>query len=608
MTTFSGSLADRVWESCSGNCGSSGNFILNGPLQGYQSFGSGVAPGSTVPYFATDSVNWETGLGIWSGGQIQRSTVYESNNANTNVNFSGANLSVSLDVPSAIFNSFLTGISSGQIQSGQIAAGAVNAINLASGVGGSATITSGAITSGMLGNASVVAGSIASGVIPASFALTSGIITSGYLGNASVTSGNIASGAIGASAIASGVIPTIPPSVLVSGAIQSGMIANGAVVAGSIASGVIPASFVLSSGIVQSGELGAGSVNTINITAGAVGLTQLGSGVTFPQQNTVYTPTAYNAGETIASGMPLSLTASGYMQAAMASIATRMPAFAITPVPILSGAMANPLVIGKVYQGSAAYSGTIGQPVYVGRSGGIVWASGGLNSGGFQSGDIVQALGVADSASGSFVTIGDAFTYGGIVIASGSIAQYQLASGVGGNSFTLTSGIVTSGFIGVGAVTSGNIASGVITQAVIGSGFQPSYFGTTTETVSGCVAMCFNSGGFVQVAMAAQPLSRMPAAGLNLTNALSGQVIQWSPTGFVQSVAAGTGATFSGAAAAGARLWVGASGQITTKGAFGSFSGALGQCVGMPVGSGFFWNMNPAPCFSGGPVSLPGNF
>jgi len=257
---------------------------------------------ATVPYVCTDNTNWETGLGVWSGGQIQRNTIYQSSYQNTNVNFSGANLNVFLDTPAAVFATYLTGITSGQISSGMLGAGSVVASSIASGVlPSSFTLSSGIISSGSLGAASVNTPNYSSGSIPqtalasgvggSSFTLTSGIVVSGDIGNNAVNSGNISSGSIGqyhlgsafsvgqitSGQIASGVIP--PAFSLSSGIVGSGMLANASVVSGSIASGVLPVSFSLASGIVTSGDLGAASVNTPNYASGSIPQSALASGV-----------------------------------------------------------------------------------------------------------------------------------------------------------------------------------------------------------------------------------------------------------------------------------------------------------------------------------------
>ncbi len=147
--------ADRTWETCSGNPGISGNFVLNGPPAGYQGFSGNIVNGNVVPYVAEDAAGtskWETGLGTWSGGQIQRTTIFESTNGNTNVNWSGNNINVKLAPTASQFASYLTAITSGQIVSGMIGNGAVNSGNIASGQIGLPHLVSGLIVQQLSNN------------------------------------------------------------------------------------------------------------------------------------------------------------------------------------------------------------------------------------------------------------------------------------------------------------------------------------------------------------------------------------------------------------------------------------------------------------------------
>jgi hypothetical protein len=82
-----------------------------------------------------------------------------------------------------------------------------------------------------------------------------------------------------------------------------------------------------------------------------------------------------------------------------------------------------------------------------------------------------QAGGGASLTSGSVTSgfIGNAAVVSGS-IGSGQIGQFHLASGVGGGGASLTSGSVTSGFIGNAAVVSGSVGSGQIGTIHFSSG------------------------------------------------------------------------------------------------------------------------------------------
>lgn len=86
-------------------------------------------------------------------------------------------------------------LSSGQVQSGNIASGAVGSFHLSSGC-----IISGRISSGVIGSFHIASGGVLSGNI------ASGQVGRFHLGSGSIVSGTIASGQIGANHIASGVI------------------------------------------------------------------------------------------------------------------------------------------------------------------------------------------------------------------------------------------------------------------------------------------------------------------------------------------------------------------------------------------------------------------
>jgi len=215
-------------------------------------------------------------------------------------------------------------------------------------------------------------------------------VQSGDAANASINSGNIASGAIGWPHLASG-------------AVQSGDITNAAVVSGSIASGSIDwAHFVSGATITRAqfvGPFTSGTAWTI--------LTQ----------------------QVISGLCAVSLSQSGTLQVAQASVSGTMPAIGIVIDNVASGIQANVYTFGvfqlPVNSGQMTYSGYLGTPIYVGRSGQIVTTSGAINSGGFLSGDIIQSLGLVWNSGGIYANVDSPAIPASIPTAW----QYALSSG-----------------------------------------------------------------------------------------------------------------------------------------------------------------------------------
>lgn len=344
-------------------------------------------------------------------------------------------------------------INSGDVQSGEVASGAIQGFfgttrHIASGTVGGFDLGSGAVTAGTVGSGAVRSGNLASGQI-GQFHHASGSVTSGHVGNAAVLSGSIASGNVGQMHIASGAVtsgrlgvagtPTgttflrddfnwaSVPITLTSGHVQSGHVASGAIqgffgATRQIASGTV-GSFDLGSGAITAGSVGSGAVLSGNLASGQVGINHLASG-------------------SVRSGA----VASG--QIGQFHIAS-----------------------GSVTSGRLGATGTPDGTKFLRDD--FAWTAlpDQLVSGSVTSGDVGNAAVVSGSiASGSIgsVHIADA-AIGSSDIASGQIGQSHLAAGAVGN-VQLLSGIVDSTKLGNGAVLSGHIASGQVADEHFASG------------------------------------------------------------------------------------------------------------------------------------------
>lgn len=221
-------------------------------------------------------------------------------------------------------------------------------------------------------------------------------------------------------------------------------------------------------------------------------------------------------------------------------------------------------------------------------------ASGGFGSGAIGSGQ----LGWTHLSSGAVRSghIGDAAVVSGS-IASGSIASGHIASGfIFFLQTGLASGSVTSGEIGDNAVTSGNIASGQISTNHFSSGAIVNVAGVvadddgiTGETISGGRCVAYDASGALIIAMAGDP-TRMPAMGVSIDNALSGQPLRHYMWGEIDSP------LFNLSGQVGEGAWVGTSGTIqptqpTLSGNIHQMVGVIGGantiCLGFRPTSGF---------------------
>lgn len=477
-------------------------------------------------------------------------------------------------------------INSGDIGSGKIASGAVQGFfgstrHVASGTIGVFDFGSGAVTAGAIGSGAVVSGNVASGQLGTNHIAAAGI-QAGNMASGSVLSGNIASGQIGRFHVASGQLAGFE---LGSGAIISGRVASGQIGFGHLANGA-----------VQSGSIASGQIFTYHFASGATAPRAMFVGPFFSGL-----PWTMITEEIISGVRAVAISPSGNLRVAMASVSGRMPAIGVVIDNVLSGIQADVYSIAGDLpapgSGLTDFSGYIGGPLYVGRSGHIVTASGSFNSGGLLSGDYPQPMGTV-AASGSlniYTQPGVHFGGAGVIIrpsdagiivaiGSGAIGSGQIVSGsVQGffgtvrniasgtvGSFDFGSGAVMAGAMGSGSVVSGNVASGQIGSIHHASGQLTGFELGSGAIVSGRIAsgqigsMHIGSGqltGF-ELGSGAIVSGRIASGQIGSMHIGSGQL-----TGFEL----GSGSIVSG------RI---ASGQI------GSIHHASGQLTGFELGSG----------------------
>lgn len=96
-------LKDRVKETSTST--GTGNFVLAGAVEGFQSFSTALADGDTTYYAIEDGTDWETGLGTWteSTTTLARTTVYESSNSGNAVNWGAGSKNVFITQPASRF-------------------------------------------------------------------------------------------------------------------------------------------------------------------------------------------------------------------------------------------------------------------------------------------------------------------------------------------------------------------------------------------------------------------------------------------------------------------------------------------------------------------------
>jgi len=163
------------------------------------------------------------------------------------------------------------------------------------------------------------------------------------------------------------------------------------------------------SGAVVSGQLGNNAVTSGNVSSGSLFTYHFASGATTTRSHFTgpfFIGTNWTAiTEELISGVRgVHLSQSGAIRIAMASVSGKYPAMGIVVDNILSGQQANVYVEGvfQTTSGMENYSGYLGRPVYLGRSGQIVTSSGSWNSGGLGATDAIQVMGSVLN-SGAFV-------------------------------------------------------------------------------------------------------------------------------------------------------------------------------------------------------------
>lgn len=92
-------IADRVREQSTTS--STGTFVLTGAVVGYQTFSAAIGNGNTTYYTISNpgTTEWEVGIGTVSAGQLARTTILESSNGGSIVNFSAGTKDVFVTYP-----------------------------------------------------------------------------------------------------------------------------------------------------------------------------------------------------------------------------------------------------------------------------------------------------------------------------------------------------------------------------------------------------------------------------------------------------------------------------------------------------------------------------
>jgi hypothetical protein len=92
-------LKDRVKETTTST--GTGSVVLAGAVTGFQSFASALADGDTTYYTIEDGTDWETGLGTWaeSTSTLARTTIFESSNSSSAVDFGAGSKNVFITLP-----------------------------------------------------------------------------------------------------------------------------------------------------------------------------------------------------------------------------------------------------------------------------------------------------------------------------------------------------------------------------------------------------------------------------------------------------------------------------------------------------------------------------
>jgi len=379
-----------------------------------------------------------------------------------------------------------------QIASGAIGSGRLNTIGTPNGtlflrddfnwasVGGG-SITSGEIVSGNIGNAAVVSGSIASGQIskyhfasgatidsaewliddtfltvePISGVKACQFFSGGLRTAMSAVSGRMPAIGITSGSVASGVACTVyrngrffgttnnysgwQGQTLYVGA-SGDVISSGAPTAsGNIQQSlgaVINASGVMiqigeslqCGGLVYSGDIASGQIGAVHIPATTLNSGTNVTAATFLMNNVMVTT------EMISGIRGVNVSQSGLLQVAMAGVSGRFPAVGVCLDNVQSGQSATFYAAGY-FQAAAAgsgqvvdYSGYIGKPIWLGRSGQITCCSGSYMSGGGIGMVASQRLGVTMNSGGAFFNCGGMLGVSGLVTSiNAAVPQSMLA-------------------------------------------------------------------------------------------------------------------------------------------------------------------------------------
>jgi hypothetical protein len=271
------------------------------------------------------------------------------------------------------------GLTSGAVQSGHVASGAVQGFfgatnHIASGTIGSFDFGSGAVIAGAVGSGAVVSGNIASGQIGFNH-LASGSVGSGAIASGQVTNFKLASGAVNSGHIAAAGTPT-----------------GGQFLRDDFTWAAAPTGL---SGVIGSGSIASGMF--------ASGLNYQGYPMT--QRSVIRMITS----EVISGCRAVNISISGLAQIAKSNLSGCMPAIGFYDGPgVAAGAVAEIVVQGIVQAVSGVNCTRPGRPVWVNASGYVGTISGGFLSGGFganaqRSGTNCQCLGVAINSGAIFV-------------------------------------------------------------------------------------------------------------------------------------------------------------------------------------------------------------
>lgn len=504
----------------------------------------------------------------------------------------------------------LDSLVSGSVTSGIVASGAIQGYissgrNIASGTVGGFDFGSGAVMAGAIGSGAVASGNIASGSI-GQFHLASGAVNSGAIGNNAVTSGSIASGSISQFAIASG-------------AINSGQISSGSIIgaagggARNIASGTI-STFDIASGAIRSGQIGDGAVVSGSIASGVITSIALASGDIISMARAVIDDFSaagapLTTQEVISGFVAVAISQSGTLQVAMPGVSGRMPAVGISVSGALSGQPASFWTEGffQATSGLLNFSGSLGAPVFIARSGQLGVASGGYLSGGFTSGDIQQFAGSVINSGAFRISIGRpsektspwnlpaTFWISSGDISSGQISQFHLASGAV-NSGQINNAAVVSGSLASGSISQFALASGAVNSGQVASGSIVGAIGAGRSIASGTIAHNdFGSGAILSGDIASGQIgfNHLSSGSVGSGSLASGQVTANKlgsgavGSGIIASGSIGRNHLASGAVGSGDI----ASGQVSqfalASGAVNSGQIASGAVVGS-VGGGAF--------------------